>query len=95
MTKTDIAKNVANTVKIDMDDALAAVNATIGALRAGIMNGEDIFIRGFGTFKAVTRKEKRGRDILKNTSVVIPARKTVKLILCSELKKNLNKANKS
>ena len=32
-----------------------------------------MFLRGFGTFLAKERKEKTGRNILKNTTIIIPA----------------------
>ena len=40
--------------------------------------GENVYLRGFGTFGVIERKEKLGRNISKNTSVVIPAHKIPK-----------------
>ena len=40
--------------------------------------GDNVYLRGFGTFHIIERKEKVGRNISKNTSVVIPAHKIPK-----------------
>jgi DNA-binding protein HU-beta len=36
-------------------------------------NGENVYLRGFGTFEIKHRAAKKGRNISKNTSVLIPA----------------------
>ena len=33
---------------------------------------EAVYLRGFGTFKAKKRAEKTGRNIKKNTTIIIP-----------------------
>jgi DNA-binding protein HU-beta len=36
-------------------------------------NGENVYLRGFGSFIVKTRAEKTGRNISKNTTIKIPA----------------------
>lgn len=38
-----------------------------------MIKGENIYLRGFGTFLLKKRAEKTGRNISKNTTVKIPA----------------------
>ncbi len=38
-----------------------------------MIEGKNVYLRGFGTFLVKKRAEKIGRDISKNTTVVIPA----------------------
>ena len=37
-----------------------------------VSENESVFLRGFGTFKAKKRAEKTGRNIKKNTTIIIP-----------------------
>lgn len=87
MIKQDIVRHVAQTLSMRRDDASIVVEATLSAMFEGLSRGEDVFIRGFGTFKIVTRNEKVARDICKNTFVTIPAHRTVKFIPGKELRK--------
>ena len=41
-------------------------------IKESIKQNESVFLRGFGTFLAKERKEKTGRNISKNTTIVIP-----------------------
>ena len=42
-------------------------------LKNPYLKKEPVFLRGFGTFKAKKRAEKTGRNIKKNTTIIIPA----------------------
>ena len=61
--------------------------------RESIKQNESVFLRGFGTFLAKERKEKTGRNISKNTTIIIPAHhipafKPAKIFM-QEVKKNV------
>ena len=36
-------------------------------------NGEEVFLRGFGSFIIKHRADKTARDISKNTTIIVPA----------------------
>ena len=42
-------------------------------IKSNMIKGENIYLRGFGTFLLKKRAEKTGRNISKNTTVKIPA----------------------
>jgi DNA-binding protein HU-beta len=42
-------------------------------VKSSLSNGEDVFLRGFGSFIVKQRAQKTGRDISKNTTIIIPA----------------------
>ncbi len=44
-------------------------------VKESMAGGENVYLRGFGSFIIKTRKEKTGRNITKNTSVIIPEHK--------------------
>ena len=62
-----------------------------------LCNGKNIEIRGFGTYKIVTKKARIGRNPKNSKSVQIPAKKAVKWkmskILFNRLNKNLTENN--
>ncbi|MCX6304351.1 MAG: integration host factor subunit beta [Bacteroidetes bacterium] len=73
MTKAEIVNEIASTTGIDKPAVLVIVEATMENIRANMAKGENIYLRGFGTFQLKKRAEKTGRNITKNTSVKIPA----------------------
>ncbi len=42
-------------------------------IRNSLTNGENVYLRGFGTFYRKHRAEKKARNITKNTTIVVPA----------------------
>jgi DNA-binding protein HU-beta len=42
-------------------------------VKAALETGENVYLRGFGSFIIKTRAEKTGRNISKNTTIKIPA----------------------
>jgi DNA-binding protein HU-beta len=42
-------------------------------VKESVTNNQSVFLRGFGTFKPKKRAEKTGRNISKNTTIIIPA----------------------
>ena len=49
------------------------VEAFMKSIRTSMTEGKNVYLRGFGTFVVKKRAEKVGRNISKNTTVVIPA----------------------
>jgi DNA-binding protein HU-beta len=43
------------------------------AVKDSLANGENVYLRGFGSFVVKKRAEKTGRNISKNTTIIIPA----------------------
>ena len=42
-------------------------------IKGSLNNGENVYLRGFGSFIVKKRAEKTGRNISKNTTIRIPA----------------------
>ena len=51
----------------------ATVEAFMKEVKLAMTSGENIYLRGFGTYIVKKRAEKIGRNISKGTPVVIPA----------------------
>ena len=73
MTKADIVSKISDKSGIEKTDVLATVEAFMTEVKGALENGENVYLRGFGSFIIKTRAEKTGRNISKNTAVIIPA----------------------
>lgn len=75
MTKAEVVAKISKETGIESKKVLTIVEAFMVTIKDSIVNDEDIFLRGFGTFTTKTRKEKIGRLIKENKSVVVPEHK--------------------
>jgi DNA-binding protein HU-beta len=73
MTKADIVSNISDQLGIDKTDVQATVEKFMNEIKHSLESGENVYLRGFGSFIIKTRAEKTGRNISKNTAVKIPA----------------------
>lgn len=73
MTKQELAANIAAQTGLTRSQAMQAIEAAVENIKTTAKKGGEVQLRGFGTFKAVLRKEKTARNISKNTTIVIPA----------------------
>ena len=67
MTKADIVKQIARETGVEAVTVSAVVEEFMEQVRAAQIRKENVYLRGFGTFLIKSRKEKKGRDIMKNT----------------------------
>ena len=72
MIKQDIVDNVANATGLTKVEVEAVLNESFSEIIKALSNNEKIELRGFGTFKAKKRAKKTGRNIKKNTTIIIP-----------------------
>jgi DNA-binding protein HU-beta len=73
MTKADIVSNISDQLGIDKTDVQATVESFMKEIKNSLESGENVYLRGFGSFIIKTRAEKTGRNISKNIAVNIPA----------------------
>ena len=73
MTKADIVSKIAEKSGIEKTDVLATVEAFMTEVKDALENGENVYLRGFGSFIVKKRAEKTARNIKKNTTIKIPA----------------------
>lgn len=73
MTKADIVNEIAKTTGIDKAAVLAVVEQFMTAVKDSLAYGENVYLRGFGSFIVKQRAEKTARNISKNTTLIIPA----------------------
>lgn len=73
MTKAEIVAEIANKTGIEKISIQSTVEAFMDAIKASLVKGENVYLRGFGSFIVKKRAEKTGRNISKNTTIIIPA----------------------
>lgn len=89
MKKNDIADKLVSQTTLTKSQALSAIEGLMKIASAALAKGDNIYLRGFGTFRVVERKAKTARNISRGTSVTVPERKVVKFIPCKELKEQV------
>ncbi len=71
MTKADVINEIADKTGIDRADVQASVEAFFVVVKNSMANGENIYVRGFGSFVNKKRAKKIARNISQNTAMVI------------------------
>ena len=64
MTKAEIVSRVSNNLGLDKNEVLATVENLMEEIKNSLNNGENVYLRGFGSFV--------GRNISKNITIRIP-----------------------
>ncbi len=72
MTKADIIAEIATKTGIEKVDVQETVEAFFKVVKNNMINGENIYVRGFGSFVVKKRAQKTARNISKNTAIIIP-----------------------
>lgn len=73
MTKIEIVREIASKTGLPTKDVLVIVESLMETIKTSMANGEEVFLRGFGSFIIKRRAEKTARDISKNITVIVPA----------------------
>ncbi len=73
MTKADIVSKIAEQTGIEKVSVQATVEAFMDSVKESLTEGNNVYLRGFGSFIVKERAEKTGRNISKNQSIIIPA----------------------
>ena len=73
MTKADIVARIAEETGLERSEVLKTVEAFMTSVKDSLAKGENVYLRGFGSFIVKERAEKTGRNISKNTTIIIPA----------------------
>jgi DNA-binding protein HU-beta len=73
MTKAEIVVAISDKIGVEKVDVHAVIESFMKEVKGSLSNGETVFLRGFGSFAVKHRAEKTGRNISKNTTIIIPA----------------------
>ena len=73
MTKAELVNAIAIQLGTEKNETQRIVEAFMQEIRTTMYNGDNVYLRGFGSFIIKTRAAKTGRNISKNTAIQIPA----------------------
>lgn len=90
MTKQELANRLSARVGMTQVQALQAIEAIMAITTETFCEGHNLYLRGFGTLKVVTRKARSAQNIRKGETVLVPTHKTVKFVPSPVIKNALN-----
>jgi len=74
MTKADIVNAIAKSTGIEKTNILAVVESFMEEVMNSMNSGENVYLRGFGSFVVKKRAAKAARHIKNETTIIIPER---------------------
>jgi DNA-binding protein HU-beta len=72
MRKADLVTVIADKTGIPKVDVLVTLESLFKEIKTQMSQGQNIYVRGFGTFLTKKRAAKIGRNIKRNVAVEIP-----------------------
>jgi DNA-binding protein HU-beta len=72
MTKADIVNEISKKTGIEKVTVQKTVEAFMESVKEALVENQNVYLRGFGSFIVKKRAEKKARNISKNTTIVIP-----------------------
>ena len=72
MTKADIISEISTKTGIEKVDVQETVEAFFKVIKNSMIGGDNVYVRGFGSFVVKKRAQKTARNISKNTAIIIP-----------------------
>lgn len=73
MTKAELVGKISEDIGMEKNEVKAMVESFMTEVKGSLESGENVYLRGFGSFIVKKRAEKTGRNISKNTTIKIPA----------------------
>ena len=86
MTKQQLIEEISEHTGLRRSEAKKAVEGAMEVITKALVSGDNVYLRGFGTFEVRTVKEKRARIVSTGEACIVPAHRTVKFKPSNELK---------
>ena len=71
LTKLDLIKKIASSTGLERGEVSVVIENLMFEIKDSISNKNSVYLRGFGTFLAKKKAKKMGRNITKNTAILI------------------------
>ncbi len=71
MTKAEVISEIAQKTGVEKADVANSIEAFFKVIKNSLTEGENVYIRGFGSFIVKKRARKVARIISKNTAIII------------------------
>lgn len=86
VTKQQLIEKISQQTGLSRSEAKKAVESTMQILSLAFAAGDNVYLRGFGTFAVRNVKEKKARIVATGETCIVPAHRTVSFKLSNELK---------
>lgn len=73
MTKAEIVSEIAKNTGIEKVLIMEVVENFMDSIKKSMISGDNVYLRGFGSFILKARAEKTARNISRNVAVTVPA----------------------
>jgi DNA-binding protein HU-beta len=90
MNKTDLINAIGTKTGLSKNDSKKALEAFLQVVSTQLVNGENVRIAGFGSFKVTHRAARKGIIPTTKAIIDIPAKKVAKFSVAAELADAVN-----
>ncbi|MBR3573146.1 MAG: integration host factor subunit beta [Bacteroidales bacterium] len=73
MTKAEIVNEIAGKTGFDKGSVQTIVEVFMSSVKSSMIKGDNVYLRGFGSFIIKQRAQKTARNISKKETITIPA----------------------
>ncbi len=94
MTKAEIVNEISNRTGYEKNSVQTIVEAFMDSVKKTMIDGENVYLRGFGSFIVKQRAEKTARNISKNITITIPAHNIPSFKPCKEFVDSVKNSSK-
>ena len=75
MNKSDLVREIASRTGLTQVEARTAIDNMVGVITDHVAKGKNVNLRGFGTFKAVTREARKAQHPRTRNTINVPRKK--------------------
>ncbi|MCP5048019.1 MAG: HU family DNA-binding protein [bacterium] len=90
MNKNELAVEMVGDSGVTKVDALKVIDSFVEVVCDELKKGGKLTLVGFGTFKTIVKKKKKGRNPRTGDTIIIPKKTVVKFIAGKKLKELVN-----
>ena len=72
MTKADLVNEISKKTGVEKVTVKETIEVFMETVKDSLVNNNNVYLRGFGSFVVKKRAKKTARNISKNTTIVIP-----------------------
>lgn len=72
MRKADLVNAISEKTTVAKVDVIVSIEALFNEIKNALESGENVYVRGFGSFVIKKRAAKKGRNIKKGRTIEIP-----------------------
>ncbi|MDM8540075.1 integration host factor subunit alpha [Desulfococcaceae bacterium HSG9] len=90
LTKANIIESVREQMDFPKNDCIDVVEKLLGIMKKTLENGEDIMVSGFGKFRVMQKKQRKGRNPATDQEMLLDQRRVVTFRCSGVLRNKVN-----